>query len=432
MKASNPLIKRIAGAVLGALLLFYVAYQAYIINYVDLKTETATYAELSDTIQTDAWFIRNERVITSNHNGVLSYVIDNGQKVANGGVVAYIYSNEDDATAEARIERLNTEIASLEALATVGDYYSGKSDLVGAQISNSIIGILTAAKNNEYDSIESLRSSLQYSMSEKQIILGNEAPDDYSARIDQLKQERAQIQFSVPKAIGKIHAPNSGYYISTVDGYEESFDFDNVLNLRVEDLQNVEEPMVTERTAGKICRDFNWYVAFVCDEKNMLKLQKSGETYVQIPGVSDKIPAVVEALNADRENGMYSAILRCNYMNSDVASIRNTEVEIIVDSYSGVLVNEKAIRFETITVNERNEDGNERPVVYENVRGVYIKSGGKIRFVQIFTDTTINGYAICKTNLSDVEKEELVTYSTIKLYDEVVIGGTDLYDGKLL
>ena len=164
----------------------------------------------------------------------------------------------------------------------------------------------------------------------------------------------------------------------------------------------------------------------------MLKLQKSGETYVQIPGVSDKIPAVVEALNADRENGMYSAILRCNYMNSDVASIRNTEVEIIVDSYSGVLVNEKAIRFETITVNERNEDGNKRPVVYENVRGVYIKSGGKIRFVQIFTDTTINGYAICKTNLSDAEKEELVTYSTIKLYDEVVIGGTDLYDGKLL
>lgn len=432
MKNINPVIKKIVGAALGILLIFYVAYQAYIINYVDLKTETATYAELSDTIQTDAWFIRNEKVITSNHSGVLSYVVDNGQKVANGGVVAYIYSDEEDATAEARLERLNSEISSLEALTTVGDYYSGKSDLVGAQISNSIIDILTAAGSNDYTSIESYRSSLQYSMSEKQIILGKEQPEDYASRIDQLKQERAQIQFGVSKSIGEIHAPNSGYYISSVDGYEDSFDIDSVLSLRVEDLQNVEQKTVVERTAGKICRDFNWYVAFVVDEKNMLKLQKSNETYVQIPGVSDKIPAVVEALNADRENGLYAAILRCNYMNSDVASIRNAEVEILVDNYSGVLVDEKAIRFENVTTYEKDEEGNEVPIVHNNVRGVYIKSGGKIRFVQVFTEMTINGYAICKTNLSDKEKEELVTYSTIKLYDEVVIGGTDLYDGKLL
>ena len=432
MKINSPILKKIASAALGALLLFYVAYQAYIINYEDLKTETATYAELSDTIQTDAWFIRDEKIITSNHSGVLSYVVANGQKVANGGVVAYIYSNEDDATAEARMERLNTEIASLEALATVGDYYSGKSDLVGAQISNSVIDILTAAGNNDFSSVDSLRSSLQYAMSEKQIILGNESPEDYSERIDQLKQERAQIQFSVSKATGEIHAPNSGYYISSVDGYENSFNYDTAKSLRVEELQNVKQETVLERTAGKICREFNWYVAFIVDEKDMLKLQKSNETYVQIPGVSDKIPAVVEALNADRESGTYAAILRCNYMNSDVASIRNAEVEIIVDSYSGVLVDEKAIRFETVTTTEYDEEGNAYPVEHKNIRGVYIKSGGKIRFVQVFTDMTINGYAICKINLSEKEKSELVTYSTIKLYDEVVVGGTDLYDGKLL
>lgn len=407
-------------------------YQAYIINYEDLKTETATYAELSDTIQTDAWFIRNEKVITSNHSGVLSYVVDNGQKVANGGVVAYVYKDENDATAEARIERLNSEIASLEALATVGDYYSGKSDLVGAQISSHIIDALSASNNNDFTAVDSIRSDLQYAMSEKQIILGNESPEDYSARIDQLKQERAQIQFSVSSHIGEIHSPNSGYYISSVDGYEEAFDVENVLNLTVEDLQNIEQKVVTEKNAGKVCRDFNWYVAFTVNEKDMLKLQNSDVTFVQIPGISDKIPAVVESLNADRDSGTYAAVLRCNYMNSDVASIRHMDVEIIVDSYSGVLVDERAIYFEDVTTTEYDEEGNPREVVHENVKGVYIKSGGKIRFVQVFSDITINGYAICKTYLSESEKEELVTYSTIKLYDEVVVGGTDLYDGKLL
>ncbi len=432
MKINNPTIKKIAAAALGVLILFYVAYQAYIINYEDLKTETATYAELSDTIQTDAWFIRNEKIITSNHSGVLSYVVDNGQKVANGGVVAYIYKDENDATAEARIERLNSEIASLEALATVGDYYSGKSDLVGAQISSHIIDALSAASNNDFTTVDSIRSNLQYAMSEKEIILGNESPEDYSARIDQLKQERAQIQFSVSSHIGEIHSPNSGYYISSVDGYEEAFDIENVLNLTVEDLQSVEQKVVTEKNAGKVCRDFNWYVAFTVNEKDMLKLQNSDVTFVQIPGISDKIPAVVEALNADRDSGTYAAVLRCNYMNSDVASLRHMDVEIIVDSYSGVLVDERAIYFEDVTTTEYDEEGNPREVVHENVKGVYIKSGGKIRFVQVFSDITINGYAICKTYLSESEKEELVTYSTIKLYDEVVVGGTDLYDGKLL
>ena len=50
--------------------------------------------------------------------------------------------------------------------------------------------------------------------------------------------------------------------------------------------------------------------------------------------------------------------------------------------------------------------------------------------MQIFSDATINGYAICKVSLSTEEREQLVTSTTIQLYDEVIVEGTDLYDGK--
>ena len=52
--------------------------------------------------------------------------------------------------------------------------------------------------------------------------------------------------------------------------------------------------------------------------------------------------------------------------------------------------------------------------------------------MQIFSDATINGYAICKVSLSTEEREQLVTSTTIQLYDEVIVEGTDLYDGKML
>ena len=85
-----------------------------------------------------------------------------------------------------------------------------------------------------------------------------------------------------------------------------------------------------------------------------------------------------------------------------------------------------------MVAHETDAEGNEVDVTYENVRGVYVKSGSRIRFVQIFSDATINGYAICKVSLSTEEREQLVTSTTIQLYDEVIVEGTDLYDGKML
>ena len=82
--------------------------------------------------------------------------------------------------------------------------------------------------------------------------------------------------------------------------------------------------------------------------------------------------------------------------------------------------------------NDFTTDGNVTEHVEQNVKGVYIKSGSRVRFVQVFSDATIDGYAVCKLNLSSSEKEQLVTSRTIQLYDEVIVEGTDLYDGKML
>ena len=55
-----------------------------------------------------------------------------------------------------------------------------------------------------------------------------------------------------------------------------------------------------------------------------------------------------------------------------------------------------------------------------------------LRFVQVLTEKNINGYAVCKYQLSDEELQNLVTDRTVGLYDEVVVGGVDLYDGKII
>ena len=58
--------------------------------------------------------------------------------------------------------------------------------------------------------------------------------------------------------------------------------------------------------------------------------------------------------------------------------------------------------------------------------------GGQLDFVQIFSEKDVNGYAVCKTELSEAEEKNLVTERTVQLYDQVVVGGVDLYDGKIV
>lgn len=82
---------------------------------------------------------------------------------------------------------------------------------------------------------------------------------------------------------------------------------------------------------------------------------------------------------------------------------------------------------------DTDTDGNVTEHVEQNVKGVLTSVvGSRVRFVQVFSDATIDGYAVCKLNLSSSGKEQLVTSRTIQLYDEVIVEGTDLYDGKML
>ena len=220
-----------------------------------------------------------------------------------------------------------------------------------------------------------------------------------------------------------------------MDGLENAVDVENVQELtvsQVEDLLN-REVSSSSAAAGKICEDFNWYVACVFDEDDMVHFEEVEDVSLSIPFAStEQIPATIVAKNYDKESGNTAVVFQCSYMDSDIASVRNEAVQVTVATYSGVLVNERAIRFADVEYTTTDETGNTVTQTAENVRGVYILYGGQLEFVQIFSEHSVNGYAICKTELSSEEQEALVTDSTIQLYDQVVVEGTDLYDGKIV
>lgn len=427
-------IRTLGAVVLAFLVLLYVGYQAYQATHQSIRTETAMYGEVSDVLQAQGFILRNETVIDESYSGVLSYRVADGSRVSRGGVIADIFSNESDAASQRELDQLDQEIENLQSLSQTANFYVANPSMLGDQIYSALEGISQLVNENDFSGLNTQKGELQNALIRRQLITGEESAEDYSQRISQLQSQRDTLASQTGSATGSILAPEAGYFISTVDGLENVMDISQVESITVAQAEELLEQQPSSTDAvGKICQDFNWYAVCVFDEDDMVRFEGVEGVYLDIPFAStEQIPAKVLARNSDGESGKTAVVFQCSTMDADIAAVRNEAIQVTVNTYSGVLVNERAIRFADVEYTTTDEAGNTVTQVQENVKGVYVLYGGQLEFVQVFTDQTVNGYAICRTDLTEEEQSMLVTDSTIQLYDQVVVEGTDLYDGKIV
>lgn len=427
-------IRTLGAVVLAFLVLLYVGYQAYQATHQSIRTETAMYGEVSDVLQAQGFILRNETVIDESYSGVLSYRVADGSRVSRGGVIADIFSNESDAASQRELDQLDQEIENLQSLSQTANFYVANPSMLGDQIYSALEGISQLVNENDFSGLNTQKGELQNALIRRQLITGEESAEDYSQRISQLQSQRDTLASQTGSATGSILAPEAGYFISTVDGLENVMDISRVESITVAQAEELLEQQPSSIDAvGKICQDFNWYAVCVFDEDDMVRFEGVEDVYLDIPFAStEQIPAKVLARNSDGESGKTAVVFQCSTMDADIAAVRNEAIQVTVNTYSGVLVNERAIRFADVEYTTTDEAGNTVTQVQENVKGVYVLYGGQLEFVQVFTDQTVNGYAICRTDLTEEEQSMLVTDSTIQLYDQVVVEGTDLYDGKIV
>lgn len=401
-----------------------------------VTTEAALYGEVSDSVQAQGFAVRDEEVIRLDYSGVLNYRVANGARVSKGGVIADVFLSESDAAAQNLADRLEREIRSLSSLAKPTDYFLSASASTGDQIYDALTGILMDVQQNDFTGVSMLKENLLFSLSRKQVISGEESAEDYAQRVSELEQEKEQLSSGGSKAVGSVEAPQAGYFINTADGLENAADIQKIKSItasQIEELLAMDSGESISSSVGKICSNFKWYLVCIFDDEAMIKFEGVKEVTLDIPFASSAtIPAKIIAENRDAKSGKTAMVLECSYMDADLAMIRKETIQVNVKTYSGVLVNERALRFCDIEYEEDDGNGGTVKKVKKNVKGVYVLYGGQLDFVQVFSEKDVNGYAVCKTELSEAELENLVTERTVQLYDQVVVGGVDLYDGKIV
>lgn len=430
--ATRKLTTRIFVGVSVALVFIFIVFIFVTTNFMgsdSIVTETAYKTTVSDTISTTGFVIRDEEYIDNTSNGVLAYQVTDGDKVTANGTIATIYENESDAINFQRICEIEDEIADLKTLNNISNSVNVGLDSVNNQLDSRLVAFIESVNKRDFNNITGIENELLSAIYRKQIITGDQM--NFDTNISQLEEEKAQLESSTGDSIGEITAKNSGYYTSAIDGYENIFSIDDLKEISCSDIEDAKPADVDEsKYVGKIIKGVNWYLACpVTAEQAVAITHNSFDVSVRIPYANaDLIPAKVISVNQFSGEDMAIAILQCNYMSPALSQIRNEAVDIELNTYEGLKVSKKALHDDYVTQTTYDDNGNEKTEEVK-VQGVYVKYGRQLIFKQVFIIYSDEEYVICSEN---PDSDVIISGSTLTLYDEVVVEGDDLYDGKLI
>ncbi len=416
------------------MILIYGSYHVFAVLFPSVKTEVAHIARVYDSIDADGYIIRDERVIPDDLSGFISFCLSDADKIEKDGVISRVYSSESQEILHKKAEEIEKEIARLESLKNFGFALSSNPASIDQQSYLEFNSLIKNVNNCEFNALPKHRDNIFYLLNERQIASGQDLSLD--EKISGLKSELNKLSLQEnSSAIKKILAQHSGYFMGTVDGFENAFNYDSVKNITAEQVKallNESSARAYSRTqnAAKLVVNPNWFV--VCALKRTDALQLSLDQYVELVmplASAEKIRAKVVAINQSGENSESAVVFQCDYIDKNTLSIRNEPIKINISEYRGLSVSKSAVHEKTLSRTITDEATGQEKVVQKAVKGVYVRRGKQLAFREIDIIFSGDDFVICSL---DADKSKLFSENTIKEYDEVVVKGRDLYDGKFV
>ncbi len=390
--------------ILCIIAIVFLGHQIYSFAYKPITTISAEYQTVTEGFNINGIVIREENVIDSNKTGALHFVLSNGERVAKHGVIANIYSSADASVTVNKIEQLKLRIADIEEMQGYNDVEAADISLANNKVNNSLNIMLRGISAGDFSSFEADSAQLLTNISRRQMITGEQT--DFSARLNELKSELESLNASLPQPVGSITTDRSGYFVSGVDGYENVLSCDNIESITPEYIDKLKPQTVADVSVGKIVSGYTWYIAAKVDISESVKY-KIGDKLTLKTSIKStpELNVTLEKINTSSNNDAVM-LFSCQQMNSELASMRKGTFTIINSTYSGLKIPTKALR------------------VQEGKTGVFVRSGMTVKFVGVNVLHRTDEYIICEQQVSND--------SVLRLYDDVVVKGKRLYDGKII
>lgn len=363
------------------------------------KTLTLKNEMVEESFNKKGLIIRDEYVINSNFDGKVEYYLKDGDRVKKKEDIACVYSNEISYDDLKNLKNIKNDISSIEN----GDTAFIKKDIGNI---NKEISLLSQKLQIEllnenidvYGQIEKINKLID----DKNLLINSDL-NDKSLKNKQVQEK--EVTNLIDKNTEVFKSKNSGVVSYQFDGNEEKFNFDNINQIKIKDIEGTknnykdiskEKKLDKGEPIARIINNLKQFVAISCNEEEIKKF-KIGQKIILSSDI-EKINSKVYDIY--KEGKQYIVILEISEQNVEIYDTRIKEFDIIYKSIEGLKVPKKAVV---------NSDGK---------KGVYVVSEtGDAKFVEL--KGTL--YESEEYIVIDHYKNDINGVNTIKIYDEIIL-----------
>lgn len=376
--------------------------------------------------------VRSETVLPDSGGSYVDHILSEGEKASAGQAVALLYNDPSAPAARQTIRALEAEIDQLEYALASGTQ-STEASRLDAQVLSSITSLRSLTAQGDLTALEEYTLNLRTMVFKRDYTYGDTAAaSQLRLLIEDKRAQLNQLNGSLNQVSQTIYAPRSGVFSGTADGWEGLISPDQLETITAAELAELMEqrPAPAAGASGKLITDSVWYFAALIPGTDTglqtgrtYALNFSGDYYGQIP-------MKLERVSLEGEQTL--AIFSCRSHLSDTTLLRVQTVDVVVEQLEGIRIPRKALRIETETVAEgddENEDGESpapgTPTREVNHYMVYtvIRSQAWGQEVELlYTDE--NFYLVRPVDQNASER--------LRAGDEIILSTSEIYDGKVV
>lgn len=396
------------------------------------ETEMVDEVTVQETVDLEAFIVRDEKYIDGSMNGTIVPLVSDGNRVARGDDVARVFENEQEAADYAVLAELITVRDRYIALNNQTDLTALDMEKLNADINAAFTNLLKLINTRGYSGLTDIIYELEDSLASKQVL--RDGTIDLTEKIASLDKKIAELE---AKGINPAHveAPLSGYYISTLDGHEQTVSYESISSVTVASVESAlkKEPSAITGKLGKIVSSYKWYLIANLDAKFTKRISKGDTMKINLPEYGyDNVTVNVAHISAEKD-GQIAIVLSCNVMNESYANMRTEKVELVVSEHTGYRVKTSAIHSYTPEEETTEKsDGDETTTTttttteqQDEISVVYILRGTVMNARRVEVIYTDGDYSIVKT-----DSKPAMGVKPIKRYDEVIVKGRNLKNGR--
>ncbi len=393
-------------AILSVFVILVALGQVFFAGGEKITTETVYNYGYDAEIPFSGVILRDEQVILNSDQGVLSYEHEDGVKAGKSTVIARRYRSNDDVAYLREIEQLEEQIEMLESAEMLIGTDNSQLEAISAQINESHSELIGDIIDGDFKAASEERSKLLCAMCKREITLKESG--GYSEKKNELQNRISELEAMISGGVQEIKAGGTGYFVSSVDGYEGELGYSDSDKLTEEMIEQIiENPVKSspKNAIGKLVSDYHWRAAAIIETDKMVGIYEGGKAMLRVGSAQRQYETDVVSVKKCGDGKSIYIFEGDNFV-SDAAESRVASFKLVVNSYGGLRVSRTALHF----------DDNEQI-------GVFVQRGRTLVFKKADVVYWGEGYVICSQKPDE---------DYLKLYDKVVVEGKGLYDGKVI